>query len=79
MSIIGRVQVQGIQVFKLVYLSEEEFEFLKLKRVEFLKRVGYFPPKADQPMADGEKLLEGRKVEKKGRIRKPYPSTSSGR
>jgi len=26
----------------LVYLSEEEFEFLKLQRVEFLKRWGYF-------------------------------------
>jgi len=61
MSIIGRVQVQGIQVFKLVYLSEEEFEFLKLKRVEFLKRVGYF----------GEKLPEGRKVEKKDALGSP--------
>lgn len=33
-----RVQAQGIQVFRLVYLSEEEFEFIKLKRVDFLKR-----------------------------------------
>jgi hypothetical protein len=27
-----RVQAQGIQVCELLYLSEEEFEFLKLKR-----------------------------------------------
>jgi hypothetical protein len=37
-----RVQAQGIQVCRLIYLSEEEFEFLKVKRLEFLKRAGYF-------------------------------------
>ena len=37
-----RGQAQGIQVCRLIYLSEEEFEFLKVKRVDFLKRVGYF-------------------------------------
>jgi hypothetical protein len=39
---IRRVQAQGIQVFRLIYLSEEEFAFIKLKRLEFLKRAGYF-------------------------------------
>jgi len=34
----------------LIYLSEEEFEFLKLKRIEFLKKWGYF----------GEEGLKGR-------------------
>jgi hypothetical protein len=38
----------------LIYLSEEEFEFVKFKRLEFLKRVGYFE----------EKLSRGRKAEK---------------
>jgi len=43
-----RVQEQGIQsldpcgVCRLIYLSEKEFEFIKVKRLEFLKRAGYF-------------------------------------
>ena len=37
-----RVQAQGIHIERLVYLSKDEFEFLKLKRVEFLKKWGYF-------------------------------------
>jgi hypothetical protein len=41
-------------------LSEEEFEFLKLKRLDFLKRAGYF----------GEKPPKGRKVRKKARLRR---------
>jgi hypothetical protein len=56
---IRRVQAQGIQVFRLIYLSGEEFEFLKLKRLEFLKRVGYF----------GKKPPEGRKGGKKEALR----------
>lgn len=43
----------------MIYLSEEEFEFLKLKRLEFLKRVGYF----------GKKPPEGRKGGKKEALR----------
>ena len=33
----------------MIYLSDEEFEFLNLKRVDFLKRAGYFfkePPRS---------------------------------
>jgi len=40
-------------------LSEEEFEFLKLKRLDFLKRAGYF----------GEESSEGRKGDKKEALR----------
>jgi hypothetical protein len=35
---IRRVQAQGIHLCRLIYLSDEEFEFLKLKRLDFLKR-----------------------------------------
>ena len=37
-----RVQAQGIHLERLVYLGQKEFEFLKQKRVEFLKKWGYF-------------------------------------
>jgi len=50
-----RVQAQGIHLCRLVYLSEEEFEFLELKRVEFLRRLSYF----------GERGSKGGKVGKK--------------
>jgi len=43
-----RVQAQGNHLRRLVYLTEEEFRFLKVLRFDFLKRAGYFfkkPPK----------------------------------
>lgn len=40
-------------------MSEEEFEFLKLKRLDFLKRAGYF----------GEEWSKGRKGDKKEALR----------
>ncbi len=58
---ITRVQAQGIQVFKLIYLSEEEFEFVKLKRLEFLKKGGYFE----------EEVPKGRKAEKEEALGSP--------
>ena len=37
------IQAQGIHLRRLVYLSEEEFNFLKLLRFDFLKRArGFF-------------------------------------
>jgi len=54
-----RVQAQGIHLERLVFLSREEFEFLKVLRVDFLKRVGYF----------GEKPPKGRKGYKKEALR----------
>jgi hypothetical protein len=62
-----RVQAQGIQVCKLIYLSEKEFEFVKLKRLEFLKRVGY----AKHPSDFEEKLPKGRKAEKEDALGSP--------
>ena len=43
-----RVQAHGIHLFRLLYLSEEEFKFLKVLRGNFLKKAcGFFekPPK----------------------------------
>ena len=38
-----RVQAHGIHLRRLVYLSEEEFKFLKLLRFDFLKKArGFF-------------------------------------
>jgi hypothetical protein len=43
----------------LVYLNEEEFEFLKLKRVEFLKKWGYFREERIRPeRIHGERTKE---------------------
>jgi hypothetical protein len=39
---IWRVKEQGIQVFKLIYLSNEEFKFLRHLRLCFLKSAGKF-------------------------------------
>ena len=41
-----RVQAQGIHLKRLVYLTEEEFKFLKLLRERFLKRTRRFFKKA---------------------------------
>ena len=43
-----RVQAHGIHLSRLIYLSEEEFKFLKVLRENFLKKArGFFekPPK----------------------------------
>ena len=45
---IWRVQAHGIHLSRLIYLSKEEFKFLKVLRENFLKKVrGFFekPPK----------------------------------
>ena len=44
-----RVQAHGIHLRRLVYLSKEEFKFLRLLRVDFLKRLHRFFEK--QPKA----------------------------
>jgi hypothetical protein len=46
---IWRVQAQGIHLRRLVYLSEEEFRFLRLLRERFLRKAGRFFEK--QPKA----------------------------
>jgi len=65
---IRKVQVEGIQVCKLIYLSEEEFEFLRRKGVEFQKRVGYFK----------KKPAKGRRVVKKRGSQRLYSRRSQG-
>ena len=45
---LRRVQAHGIHLFRLLYLSKEEFKFLKVLRENFLKKVRGFlekPPK----------------------------------
>ncbi len=44
------VQAQGIHLKRLVYLTGEEFKFLRLLRKRFLKKISRFFPK--QPKAD---------------------------
>ncbi|MCK4404469.1 MAG: hypothetical protein KAW02_05195 [candidate division Zixibacteria bacterium] len=45
-----RVQAQGIQLRRLVYLGEEEFKFLKLLRFDFLKRGISFSKNRPEPI-----------------------------
>jgi hypothetical protein len=42
LTFFWRVQAQGIHLRRLVYLSDEEFKFLKLLRFDFLKRARRF-------------------------------------
>ena len=54
-----RVQAQGIHLCRLVYLREEEFRFLEVKRLDFLERLGYF----------GEEGISGKKAGRKETLR----------
>ena len=40
--LLRRIQAHGIHLRRLVYLSEEEFKFLKLLRFDFLKKARRF-------------------------------------
>jgi hypothetical protein len=70
-----RVQAQGIHLEKLVYLSKEEFKFLKQKRVEFLKKWGQFGEEEPKVGLGGKKeAIRGCiKEDLKGRIRNHTP------
>jgi hypothetical protein len=50
-----RVQAQGIQVFRLIYLSDEEFEFIKLKRLDYLGRSGCLEEESSREREDNKR------------------------
>ena len=57
---LWRVQAHGIHLFRLLYLSEEEFKFLKVLRGNFLKKVlGFFEKPPKTRVVAEEQLITG--------------------
>ena len=55
-----RVQAHGIHLSRLLYLSEEEFKFLKVLRGNFLKKVlGFFEKPPKTRVVAEEQLITG--------------------
>ena len=69
-TIFWRVQAHGIHLSRLIYLSEEEFKFLKVLRGNFLKKVrGFFekPPKT-RTAAEKQPIVSPTTVDLSSRI-----------
>ena len=54
-----RVKEEGIHLRRLIYLTEEEFKFLKILRFEFLRKTGQFFKKGLNRSPEAEKEPQG--------------------